>query len=202
MFWHSTLEFFWRSATPYVVAIAAALGFAAWRALKLERRLVRNTLGFFALCVAGQLAALLHALDFSGVATTTYEMFLIGAGVALIRLAGLFLFRVALPRARPHHAAHPGRHPRHPGLRRLGCWYACATPASSCPASSPPRLSSPRCWPSPCRTPSATSSAAWRCNWTTSIEIGDWIRFDDLSGPGGGRSAGATPRWRRAPARR
>jgi small-conductance mechanosensitive channel len=99
MFWHSTLEFFWRSATPYVVAIAAALGFAAWRALKLERRLVRNTLGFFALCVAGQLsAALLHALGFSGAATTTYELFLIGAGVALIRLAGLFLFRVALPR--------------------------------------------------------------------------------------------------------
>jgi len=100
-FWHDVLAFFWHAEAPYVLGFATLLGLATWRTLAAERRLVVNTLGFFALCVIGQfLAALMQAMGFAGGGATFFELFLVGAGVALIRLAGLFVFRVLLPRLR------------------------------------------------------------------------------------------------------
>jgi len=94
----TAFAYFWRPELPYVIVIAAALAAAGWVFLAAERRAVKNTLGFFALCLAGQFgAALIEALGFAGGAAFTHEMFLVGSGLALIRLAGLLIFRALLP---------------------------------------------------------------------------------------------------------
>ncbi|MCZ7655055.1 MAG: mechanosensitive ion channel family protein [Rhodocyclaceae bacterium] len=55
-------------------------------------------LGLFAICLAGQFAAgVLDAHGLSAGAAAGHELFVIGSGLALIRLAGLCLFRALLP---------------------------------------------------------------------------------------------------------
>ncbi len=93
-------SFFWREESPYVVSAALLLAALLWHLRPADRRSVGYTLGVFALCLAGQLAA--GVLDARGLRTgaaAAHELFVIGSGVALIRLAGLCLFRVLLPAA-------------------------------------------------------------------------------------------------------
>lgn len=98
-FWHNVLATFWHAEVPYVLSFAALLGLATWSALAAERRLVANTLGFFSLCVTGQfLAAVMQAMGSTDGGATFFELCLLGAGLALIRVAGLFVFRAVLPR--------------------------------------------------------------------------------------------------------
>ncbi|MBX3667610.1 MAG: mechanosensitive ion channel [Rhodocyclaceae bacterium] len=92
-------RFFWRDEVPWVLAFAAVLALVALRAKAVQREAVAHTVGFFVLAVIGQfVAALLSALGFSMGGAVIYEMCLIGAGLALIRLAGLVGFRVVLAR--------------------------------------------------------------------------------------------------------
>ena len=99
--WQTASEFFWHPEAPYVVALAAILTFVLWRFLPVERRLIGNTAGFFVLCLAGQLlAGVIEALGFRTGSATLHEVFLLGAGMALIRLMGLFVFRLFLPAMR------------------------------------------------------------------------------------------------------
>jgi CRP-like cAMP-binding protein/small-conductance mechanosensitive channel len=59
---------------------------------------VINTVSFFFVCLLGQfIAGVLHALEFARAAAVTHEVFVIGAGVAVIRLWGLLVFRIVLP---------------------------------------------------------------------------------------------------------
>ncbi len=100
-FWESTVQFFWREESLPVLIIALFLAFLLFHFIKEERRSVINTLNFFLVCLVGQFASgLIHALEFSTVAGVLHEAFIIGAGIALIRLSGLLIFRVALLRAR------------------------------------------------------------------------------------------------------
>ena len=99
-------EFFWREESPYVVSAALLLAALLWAWRPADRRSVGYTLGVFLLCLAGQLAAAVFVgSGFGAGAATAHELMLIGAGMALIRLAGLCLFRLLLPVAglRPPH---------------------------------------------------------------------------------------------------
>jgi len=99
-FWETTLQFFWREGSLLVLVVALSLAFLLFHFIKDERSSVINTLIFFFVCVAGLfVSGLLHALSFASAAALLHETFVIGAGVALIRLWGLLIFRIVLPRA-------------------------------------------------------------------------------------------------------
>jgi small-conductance mechanosensitive channel len=92
--------YFWREESLYVISAALLLGALLWLLRPSDRRSVGYTLAVFALCLAGQFAA--GVLDARGLATgaaAAHELFVIGSGMALIRLAGLCLFRALLPAA-------------------------------------------------------------------------------------------------------
>ena len=95
--WHE----FWQEDVPYVVTLAVLISLILLRVLPAERRRISNTFGFFALAVLGQLgAAFVGALGFRRSGEIAFEFMLFGAGLALINLLGLLLFRVLLPRLR------------------------------------------------------------------------------------------------------
>lgn len=97
--WQTAWPYFWREELPYVLGTALALAALLWRFLPADRRSVRYTSGFFVLCLAGQFAAgVLAARNLHAGAATVHELFLVGSGLALIRLGGLFVFRLAMPR--------------------------------------------------------------------------------------------------------
>lgn len=96
--WQAAWAYFWRDEVPYVLVPAAAMALLLWRLLPQDRRSVAYTVGLFIACLLGQFAAgILAARGLSGGAATAHELFVIGSGLALIRLAGLSLFRLVLP---------------------------------------------------------------------------------------------------------
>ena len=100
-FWDTTIQFAWRDESLPVLVIVLCLAFLLVHYLKEERKSVVNTLNFFFVCLLGQLiSGLMHGFQFSTMAEVLHEAFVIGGGVALIRLWGLLIFRIILPRAR------------------------------------------------------------------------------------------------------
>ena len=97
-FWDTAIRFFWRDETPPVLLMAFGLAAILLHYRREERQSLFNTLGFFLFCLAGQFASsLVHALQFANAAAAFHEAFFIGAGIALIRLWGLLIFRMVLP---------------------------------------------------------------------------------------------------------
>lgn len=100
-FWHTAMDFFWREESLLVVLMSLSLTAILYHFHKEERRSIVNTLSFFLACLFGQfVSSLLHAMMFTGAASTLREVFVIGGGIAVIRLWGLLLFRLVLPFAR------------------------------------------------------------------------------------------------------
>ncbi len=100
-FWQVTIDFFWREESLLVVVMALVLAFVLYHFLKEARRSVLNTLSFFLACLLGQfVSSVLHAMHLASAATVLREGFVIGGGIALIRLWGLLIFRLILPGAR------------------------------------------------------------------------------------------------------
>ena len=100
-FWDTTIHFFWREESLLVMVMALALALLLLHFHKEERRSITNTLSFFFACLVGQfLSSLIHAMQFDMAATVLHEAFVIGGGIALIRLWGLLVFRIILPFAR------------------------------------------------------------------------------------------------------
>lgn len=63
-----------------------------------ERNSLINTLGFYFACQVGLLlSAFLSALEFTRAAGALHEAFLIGSGIAIIRLWGQLIFRILVP---------------------------------------------------------------------------------------------------------
>lgn len=78
-----------------------SLAFLLFHFHREERRSVLNTLGFFFACLIGQfIAGMTYAMQFDTAADVLHEVFVIGGGIALIRLWGLLIFRMVLPFAR------------------------------------------------------------------------------------------------------
>jgi small-conductance mechanosensitive channel/CRP-like cAMP-binding protein len=91
---------FWQEASPYVMSAALLLVALLWRLRPTDRRSVGYTLAVFTICLGGQfLAGVLDARGLKTVAVAAHELFVIGSGLALIRLAGMCLFRALLPAA-------------------------------------------------------------------------------------------------------
>lgn len=97
-YWDSVIHYFWREESLMVLVMALGLAFVLIHYHKEERRSIVNTLGFFFACLLGQfLSGLIHALQFELAASVLHEAFIIGGGIALIRLWGLLVFRIVLP---------------------------------------------------------------------------------------------------------
>ncbi|MGA7595784.1 MAG: mechanosensitive ion channel family protein [Gallionella sp.] len=97
-FWQSAFHFFWRDESLLVLLMALVLAFLLFHFHREERRSIVNTLGFFFACLLGQfLSSLVHAMQFDLAASVLHETFIIGGGIALIRLWGLLVFRIVLP---------------------------------------------------------------------------------------------------------
>jgi len=94
-----TIAYFWLPETKYVIAAMVVFALLSLRQLPNERRRVRNTVVLFVMCLAGQfVGALLEAFNYSRAAVVIHEIFVIGSGFALFRLFGHVVFRIALPR--------------------------------------------------------------------------------------------------------
>jgi CRP-like cAMP-binding protein/small-conductance mechanosensitive channel len=97
-YWDSVIHYFWRDESLLVLMMALGLAFVLMHFHKEERRSIINTLGFFLACLSGQfLSGLIHAMQFDLAASVLHEAFIIGGGIALIRLWGLLVFRIVLP---------------------------------------------------------------------------------------------------------
>lgn len=95
------MQFFWREESLFLLLLTFAVGLVLLRALGEARAAVLNTLYFYLACLFAQFfSGLLHASKLEAVAAVVHEAALIGAGIALIRLCGLLVFRILLPRVR------------------------------------------------------------------------------------------------------
>jgi CRP-like cAMP-binding protein len=99
-FWDTALQFFWREESLLVSVMALSLAFALFHYHPDGRKSTFNTLAFFFACWVGQFfSGLLHAMHLPIAAAVFYETFVIGGGIALIRLGGLLVFRILVPKA-------------------------------------------------------------------------------------------------------
>lgn len=100
-FWDAAIHYFWRDESSLVLVMMLSLAFLLVHFHREERRSIINTLGFFFACLTGQfISGLIHAMQFETAAAVLHEAFVIGGGIALIRLWGLLIFRIALPLVR------------------------------------------------------------------------------------------------------
>ncbi|MBI4937364.1 MAG: mechanosensitive ion channel [Nitrosomonadales bacterium] len=97
-FWNNTFHYFWREESFAVLTMVVCIAVLLFHLRKEERKSLLNTLAFFAVCMAGQfVSGLLHTLEFTRAAEVLHEVFVIGAGIAVIRLWGELVFRIVLP---------------------------------------------------------------------------------------------------------
>jgi len=100
-FWNTASGFFWREETLALLVMVLALALLLFYFRRDEHKSLFNTLSFFFACLFGQFASgLIHALEFTRVSEILQEVFVIGAGIAVIRLWGLLIFRIVLPLAK------------------------------------------------------------------------------------------------------
>lgn len=98
-FWVTVVAVFWSREQPWLMTS----GFLLWTLLRYtlpdgSRYVLQQTITFFVLCLLGELgAAVMHGLGWTIVANGFYEISLIGIGITLIRFTGLLVFRVAIP---------------------------------------------------------------------------------------------------------
>jgi small-conductance mechanosensitive channel/CRP-like cAMP-binding protein len=91
----------WRDETPYVYAATLALAALLWRLRASARVSVKHALLFLAFWTLLDLLAAVFAVRLQGgIASGLHQAAVFGLGVVLIRLAGLALFRVVLPALR------------------------------------------------------------------------------------------------------
>ena len=97
-FWNTAYGFFWRDETFAVLVMVLCLAVLLFHFRKDGRKSLINTLGFFLVCLVGQfVSGLIHALEFTRAAEIFHEIFVIGSGIAAIRMWGLLVFRIVLP---------------------------------------------------------------------------------------------------------
>ena len=100
-FWDNMIGFFWAEEHLPLLIMVVCIAVVLLHFRREERASLVNTLAFFLVCLFGQfLSGLLHALEFARAAAVTHEVFVIGAGIAVIRLWGQLVFRIILPAIR------------------------------------------------------------------------------------------------------
>jgi small-conductance mechanosensitive channel len=92
---------FWRDETPYILGAALLLSAILYRALAGGRLMLKHTLLFLAFWLLVDFAAGVFATrGEAAIAAGVHQVALLGFGLVLIRLAGLALFRALLPLVR------------------------------------------------------------------------------------------------------
>ena len=96
-FWQRAIQYFWHEEALFVFFSALGLSLLLLILLKEDRKSVFNTLIFFLTCQAlAILSGLIYALQIP-TAAVFREAAVIGMGIALIRMLGLLAFRIVLP---------------------------------------------------------------------------------------------------------
>lgn len=96
----AVFDYAWHAASPYLLAWGLLCGFVIWVRGGDSRRQAANTFVAYAGSVVAQLVAgALHAAGGDAAAVALYNIAVVIAGVALIRLTGMLLFRATLPLA-------------------------------------------------------------------------------------------------------
>ena len=91
----------WRDETPYVLGAAVLLGALLFRFLATGRVTLKHSLLFFAFwLILDAVAAVFAARYEVTIASALHQTALLGLGLVLIRLSGLVVFRVLLPALR------------------------------------------------------------------------------------------------------
>ncbi len=99
-FWHTAVQYFWHDEALFVLLSAFGLSLLMLTLLKEDRKSVLNTLMFFFVCQAlAMLSGLIFALQIASAAVFR-EAAMIGMGIAVIRMWGLLGFRIVLPLTR------------------------------------------------------------------------------------------------------
>ncbi len=99
-FLQKAVHFFWREESFSVLMLGLGLSAILLLLLKDARRSVLNTLIFFLACKAlAFISGLVYAMQIASSAVI-YEVAVIGMGIALIRMCGLLGFRILLPLTR------------------------------------------------------------------------------------------------------
>ncbi|HLP99014.1 MAG TPA: mechanosensitive ion channel family protein [Sideroxyarcus sp.] len=97
-FWDNMTGFFWGDGAFPLIVMVLCIAVLLFHFRREERASLINTVGFFFVCLFGLfISGLLHALEFARAAAVAHEVFTIGAGVAVIRLWGQLVFRIVLP---------------------------------------------------------------------------------------------------------
>lgn len=100
-FWRDVMAVFWGPESFPLLVMVMGLFFLLLHFLREERPSIINTFIFYFVCVLGLfIAGMLHALGITRGADILHEVSVIGAGVAVIRLWGLVVFRLILPGVR------------------------------------------------------------------------------------------------------
>lgn len=98
-FWDSSINYFWNEESFPVLVMVLCIAFLLYQFRKEDRASLSNTLSLFVFCFALEwVSGLMHALEFARIAAVMREAGVIGAGIAVIRLWGLLVFRIVLPR--------------------------------------------------------------------------------------------------------
>lgn len=91
----------WHQDIGYLIGIVLLVALLLFRFKPGVRRTLANTLGFFLACLVGLfISGIVEYLGFGSAASALHEIFILAEGMAVIRLAGLFVFRILLPLAR------------------------------------------------------------------------------------------------------
>lgn len=99
LFWNNVIQLFWREELFLVLVAILCPTLLLLHFMKEDRKSVFNTLIFFLACLVLQFASgMIHALQFISAANMFHEAGFIGTGIAIIRMWGLLIFRIILPR--------------------------------------------------------------------------------------------------------
>jgi small-conductance mechanosensitive channel/CRP-like cAMP-binding protein len=103
---NTVIGYAWPREAPWLLGMVLVLGALLWRARREDHRFVGNTIGLYLLSLTAQfVAGAIFAAGFGSAAAVVAEAGIIAGGVAAIRLWGMVLFRMVLPALRlqaPH----------------------------------------------------------------------------------------------------
>ncbi len=100
-FWQTAIQYFWHEEALLVFSSTLVLSFFLIYFIKNDRKSVTNTLIFFLACqTLAFFSGLVHAMQFTSAAALFHEAAIIGSGIAVIRMWGLLAFRIVLPSIR------------------------------------------------------------------------------------------------------
>jgi small-conductance mechanosensitive channel len=99
--WQEISTFAWHQGIGYLIGSVLIIALLLYRLRPADRRTLTHTLFFFIISLAGLLiSGVFHSLGLAKAASVLHEIFIVAEGIVLIRLCGMLIFRVLLPAAR------------------------------------------------------------------------------------------------------